>query len=83
MIVILKRQDLLVAYAHLPINKIMLHHARIAPETIQQAELIVYVEDNTVSVLKGDKWAYGKAMSAADLFRYIAEHAKQSEKAIK
>jgi len=54
-----------------------------AMETIQQAELIVFVEDNTVRVLKGDKWAYGKGMSAADLFRYIAEHAVQSVKAIK
>jgi hypothetical protein len=38
-------------------------------------QLIVFTENGKVYVLKATKWPAGKPMSAAELLKYIAEHA--------
>ncbi len=43
-------------------------------ETTQKAELIVFIDNSKVYVLRADKWPYGKSMSAAELIQYIANH---------
>ena len=73
MIVILKRSDLKVE--GLEVSKIRLHHTTLDEECIRRSELIVYTEDGKVTILLGTKWPYGKPMSAAELLRYLAEHA--------
>ena len=61
-------------YADLEAEKVRLFHFGLSAETTQKAELIVFIVDSKVYVLKADKWPYGKPMSAAELIQYIAKH---------
>jgi len=74
MIIILKRADLSRLYTNLETEKVRLFHFGISAETTQKAELIVFIDDSKVYVLKADQWPYGKPMSAAELIQYIANH---------
>ena len=74
MIILLKRADLLAQYARLEFERIVLFHFGLDEETARRAELIVFIEDGKVCVLRGTKWPYGKEMSGADLLKYIANH---------
>jgi hypothetical protein len=73
MIIILKRADL--RENGLAADKIRLHHTLLHQSAIEAAELIVFTENGKVYVLKATKWPAGKPMSAAELLKYIAEHA--------
>ena len=73
MIIILKRGDLRVN--GLAADQIHLHHTLLHSTAIEAAELIVFVENGKVYVLKATKWPMSKPMSGAELFKYIAEHA--------
>jgi hypothetical protein len=75
MIIIVQRSDLLRHYYDLEADKVRLYHFGISTETTQQAELIVFIDDSKVYVLKADKWPYSKSMSPAELLQYIAKHA--------
>ncbi len=74
MIIILHRSDLSRMSTDLEADFIDLQHFRMSIETTQRAELIVFLEDSHVYVVKGSKWPYGKPMSAAELIKYIAHH---------
>jgi hypothetical protein len=74
MIIILKRTDLSRLYTNLEAEKLRLFHFRVSPETTQKTELIVFIDDSKIYVLKADQWPYGKSMSAAELIQYIANH---------
>ncbi len=74
MIILLKRADLPAQYARLEFAKIVLLHFGLGEETTRRAELIVFIEEGKVCVLRGTKWPYGKEMFAADLLQYIANH---------
>jgi hypothetical protein len=52
MIVILKRDDLREPHRQWPIENLLLDHADLAPEIVNQAELIVFVEGTEVNFLK-------------------------------
>jgi hypothetical protein len=74
MIIIVQRSDMSRMYADLETEKVRLFHFGLSAETTQKAELIVFIDDSKVYVLKADKWPYGKPMSAAELIQYIANH---------
>ena len=78
MIAILKRGDLKVN--GLPADQIRTHHNQLQPATVEVAELLLLTEKGRVFVLHATKWPLKKSKSAAELYRYIAEHAMQSEK---
>ena len=73
MIIILKRADLRVN--GLAADQIHLHHTLLHSTAIDAAELIVFIENEKVYVRKATKWPMSKPMSAAELLKYIAEHA--------
>lgn len=73
MVIILKRGDLKVN--GLPAEQIRLHHTLLPQAAIDATELIAYTENGRVYVLHATKWSRKKPMSAAELYRYIAEHA--------
>ena len=73
MIAILKRGDLQVN--GLSADQIRIHHTQLQSAAIEAAELIVFTENGRVFVLHATKWPLKKSMSAAELYRYIAEHA--------
>jgi hypothetical protein len=77
MIVLLKRPDLSPKYDKLDVEQLHLHHFDLTEKTVQRGELIVFTEDSKVKVLKATKWPYGKPMSAAELIKYIADHAHE------
>jgi hypothetical protein len=52
MIVILKRDDLRETYRQWSVEDLLLEHAELAPELVEQAELIVFVEGSHVKFLK-------------------------------
>jgi hypothetical protein len=74
MIIIVQRSDLSRMYADLEADKVRLFHFGLSTETSQKAELIVFIDNSKVYVLKADRWLYGKPMSAAELIQYIANH---------
>ena len=61
-------------FRDLEADKVRLYHFGLSTETIQKAELIVFIDNSKVYVLRADKWPYGKSMSAAELLQYIAKH---------
>ena len=73
MIAILKRGDLKVN--GLPADQIRIHHTLLPQAAIDAAELIIFTENERVFILHATKWPLKKSMSAAQLYRYIAEHA--------
>jgi hypothetical protein len=75
MIVIVKRADLPRRHANLETERLNVHHFNFTPQGQERAELIVFIDDGQVRVLKAKKWPYGKPMSAAELIQYIANHA--------
>ena len=75
MIIILKRADLQRVYADIDASLVRVYHVGLKDETVAKAELIVLIDNSKVYVLKANKQSYGKPMSAANLPKYIAEHA--------
>jgi hypothetical protein len=73
MIILLKRADL--RDNVLAADKIRLHHTLLHQSAIEAAELIVLTEHGKVYVLRSTKWPAGKQILAAELLKYIAEHA--------
>jgi hypothetical protein len=73
MIVILRRADLKVN--ELPSDKIRLHHTLLPRAAIDATDMIVYTEGGKVYILHATNWPLRKPMSAAEFYRYIAEHA--------
>ena len=73
MIAILKRGDLKVN--GLPADQIRIHHTQLQSAAIEATELIVFTENGRVFVLHATNWPLKKPMSAAEFYRYIAEHA--------
>ena len=74
-ILILRRSDLPRKHNHLDSDKLNLYHFMVAPENVGRIELAVFIEGGRIRVLKAKDWPYGKPMSAAELLKYIAEHA--------
>jgi hypothetical protein len=74
MINIITRVDLQYDFTELPAEKARLFHFGIDEKTAQRAELIVFVDDSRIYVLKANNWPYGKPMSGAELLKYIATH---------
>jgi hypothetical protein len=74
MINIITRVDIQDAFAELPADKARLFHFDIDEKTAQRAELIVFVENCRIYVLKVNNWPGGKPMSGAELLKYIATH---------
>jgi hypothetical protein len=52
MIVILKRDDIYEGYRLWSVENLLLEHAELAPELVEQAEMIVFVEGSEVKFLK-------------------------------
>ena len=77
MIIMLKRADLRVN--ELAADQIHLHHTLLHPTDIDAAELIVFMENGKVYVLRATRWPMSKPMSGAQLLKYIAEHAVATE----
>ena len=73
MIVILRRADLKVN--GLPSDQIRLQHTLLPREAIDPTDIIVYTEGGRVYILHAKNWPLKKPMSAAEFYRYIAEHA--------
>jgi hypothetical protein len=72
--VIVKRADLPRHHSNLQTEQIRVHHFNFTPEGQERAELIVFIDNGKVRVLKANKWPYGKPMSGAELLQYIANH---------
>jgi hypothetical protein len=52
MIVILTRDDVPRAHSHRPVESLKLYHMRLPVDTIQKADMIVFVEGETFKVLR-------------------------------
>jgi hypothetical protein len=76
LIIILKRTDVLPQFANIPNDQIKLFHFGLERDTIDRAQLIAFVENDKVCVCDTKGWPLGKPMSASQLFKIIAEHAK-------
>jgi hypothetical protein len=74
MIIILQCADLSCLYSNLEAEMVCLFHFGLNDGTTQRAELIIFVEDCHIHILKATKWPYGKPMSTAEPIQYIANH---------
>ena len=74
-ILILRRSDLPPRHRHVETDKINLYHFQVSPQNVGRIELAVFIEGGRIWVLKAKNWPRDKTMSAAELLKYIAEHA--------
>jgi hypothetical protein len=76
MIVLIRRADLPNRHDRLEADKIRLHHLGLDTTTLNRAELVVFMEDDKLYVLRATNRPFGKPMSAAELLQYVAKYAE-------
>ena len=77
MIVIIRRADLPRHNLSVPGKNVRMYHLGTTSATIHKADLVVFLEDSQVHVLRANDWPFDKPMSAAQLYQYIARHAHE------